>query len=53
MELVVAAFFDDMVYVDVVVKSPEMGANVGHLFSIAIWNKKQGNINLKSMNLRP
>jgi hypothetical protein len=36
MELVAAAFFDDMVYVDEVVKSPEVGANVGHLFSIAI-----------------
>jgi hypothetical protein len=36
MELVVAAFFGDMVYVGVVVKSPKVGANVGHLFSIAI-----------------
>ena len=25
---------------------------IGHLFSIVVWNKKQGNTKLKSRNLR-
>jgi hypothetical protein len=34
MEPVVAAFFGGMVYADVVVESPEVGANVGFFISI-------------------
>jgi hypothetical protein len=30
--------------------SPEVGANVGHLFLIVIYNQKQGNILLKKDN---
>jgi hypothetical protein len=52
-ELVAAAFFGGMVYVDVVVRSPEVGTNVGHLFSITIWNQKQDNTKLESINLHP
>jgi hypothetical protein len=36
MEQIAIAFFCGMVYVDVVVKSPEVGANVGHLFLIVV-----------------
>jgi hypothetical protein len=52
-ELVVAAFFSGMVCVGVVVNLPEMDANVGHLFSIVVYNKKQGNRMLKCRSLRP
>jgi hypothetical protein len=53
MELVTTTFFGDMVCVGVVVNSPEVGANVGHLFSIVVWNQKQGNTILKSRDLHP
>jgi hypothetical protein len=43
MEQIVVAFFCGMVYVDVVVKSPEVDANVGYLFLIVVWHQKQGN----------
>jgi hypothetical protein len=36
-----------------VVRSLEVVANVGHLFLMAEWNKKQGNTMLKSRSLRP
>jgi hypothetical protein len=42
-----------MVYVDVVVKSPEVGANVGHLFLIVLWHQKQSNRKMINENLRP
>jgi hypothetical protein len=53
MELVATAFFGGVVYVGVVVESSKVGTNVGHLFSIVVWNKKQGNTKLISRNLRP
>jgi hypothetical protein len=53
MELVAAAFFGGMVCAGVVVKSPEVGANTGHLFSIVVCNKKQGNTMLRRKNLHP
>jgi hypothetical protein len=40
--LAIVAFFGGMVQVVVVVKSLEVGANVGHLLLITIMYKKQG-----------
>jgi hypothetical protein len=51
MDLVAVAFFSGMVYVDVVVKSSEVGANVDHSFSIAARHRKQGNTKLRYENL--
>jgi hypothetical protein len=42
MELGVVAFFGDMMWVDVVVESPEVGANVGYLISIPFGSSIQG-----------
>jgi hypothetical protein len=53
MEQIAIAFFCGMVYVDVVVKSPEVGANVGHLFLIVVWHQKQGKRKMINENLRP
>jgi hypothetical protein len=53
MEQIAAAFFYGMVYVDVVLKSPEVGANAGHLFLIVVWHQKQGNKKMINENLHP
>jgi hypothetical protein len=53
MELVVASFFGDIVHVDVVVKSPEVGADVGHLFPIAIPKHKVRKHKPLSLNCYP
>jgi hypothetical protein len=52
-ELIVVVFFYDIVYVDVVVESPEEGANIGYLIFHPLNVSKIKTTQVRNVDLHP